>query len=159
MKYLDYEGLSYLWSKLKAYFVSKEDFIENEEVVAAALTDLNERKLDAADLPSWASNDTKPTYTANEVGALPTNTNYAGSTSVAGPANKAVSIPFGQVDSTSTATAFTATVDGITELRDGVCVYLMNGAVSSAAGYTININGLGAKPVYTTMSDASASTT
>ena len=76
MKYLDYVGLSYLWSKLKAYFVSKEDFIENEEVVAAALTDLNERKLDAADLPSWASNDTKPSYNLDEIADGTTNKAY-----------------------------------------------------------------------------------
>lgn len=69
---------------------------------------------------------------------------------------KTQSIPFGQVDSTSTSTAFTATIDGIDELRDGVCCYLRNGVVASAAGFTININGLGAKPVYSTMADATA---
>lgn len=78
--------------------------------------------------------------------------NYAGSQSAGGPANKTVSIPFGQVDSTSAATAFTATVDGITELRDGICVCLQNGVINSASGYTININNLGAKPVYNSKS-------
>ena len=72
---------------------------------------------------------------------------------------KTALIPFGQVDATSTATAFTATVPGITELRDGVCVYLRNGRVTSAAGFTINVNGLGAKPVYQTLAAASAVTT
>lgn len=61
------------------------------------------------------------------------------------------SIPYGEVDSTSTATAYTATVSGITEYYDGVCVMLKNGVVTSAAGFTININGLGAKPVYSNM--------
>ncbi len=78
--------------------------------------------------------------------------NYAGSQSAGGPANKTVSIPFGQVNSTSTATAFTATIDGITELRDGVCVCLQNGVIDSESGYTININNLGAKPVYNSKS-------
>ena len=36
-------------------------------------------------------------------------------------------IPYGAVDSTSTSTAFTATVDGITSLVDGTCVMLRNG--------------------------------
>jgi hypothetical protein len=90
-------------------------------------------------------------------GSLDSNT-YAGAQTSGGAANKAVSIPFGQVDSTSTSTAFTATVDGITELRDGVCVYLKNGIITSASGYTININNLGAKPVYHTMAAATAST-
>ena len=74
-------------------------------------------------------------------------------------AYKALSIPFGQVDSTSTSTVFTAQIDGITELRDGVCVYLKNGVVTSASGFTLNINGLGAKPVYQTLAAASRSTT
>lgn len=72
---------------------------------------------------------------------------------------RAVAIPFGQVDSTSTSTAFTATIPGITELKDGVCVFLKNGRVTSASGCTLNINGLGAKPIYNTMATATAVTT
>lgn len=68
-------------------------------------------------------------------------------------------IPFGIVDDTSTSTAFTATVEGITELRDGTCVLLKNGVVTSAEGFTININGLGAKPVYNNMAANTADTT
>ncbi len=64
-----------------------------------------------------------------------------------------VSIPFGQVDSTSTSTVFTATVENITELRDGICCYLRNDVVNSAAGYTININNLGAKSVYSSLNN------
>ena len=74
-------------------------------------------------------------------------------------AHRTASIPMGQVDSTSTATVFTATVEGITELRDGVCMWLINGVVTSASGFTININDLGAKPVYSNLSEASRSTT
>ena len=90
---------------------------------------------------------------------------YAGGTADGGTANKAASIPFGTVDSTSTATAFTATVDGITELRNGVSLYLKNTVVSSAAAstapkcWTLNINNLGAKPVYVTTAAATYSTT
>lgn len=68
-------------------------------------------------------------------------------------------IPFGTVDSTSTATAFTATVPGITALKNGTIVMLENGVVTSAAGFTININGLGAKPAYSNMSAATEETT
>ena len=74
-------------------------------------------------------------------------------------AYKTASIPYGQCDNTSTATVFTATVPGITELRDGVCMWLKNGVVTSAAGFTININNLGAKPVYNNMAAATADTT
>lgn len=74
-------------------------------------------------------------------------------------AHKTASIPMGEVDSTSTSTVFTATVDGITELRDGVCMWLTNGVVTSASGFTINVNNLGAKPVYSNLAAASRSTT
>lgn len=84
---------------------------------------------------------------------------YAGSTTAGGTANKTMAIPFGKVDSSSTSTAFTATVDGISSLSDGVCMFLMNGAVTSASGFTININSLGAKPVYSTMGASSRITT
>lgn len=74
-------------------------------------------------------------------------------------AYKAAAIPFGQVDSTSTSTVFTATVDGIDELYDGVCVWLRNGVVNSAAGCTLNINQLGAKPIYSSLASADAIST
>ena len=72
---------------------------------------------------------------------------------------RASAIPYGQVDSTSTATAFTATVPGINTLKDGVCVLLKNGVVTSASGFTINVNGLGAKPSYTNLAAATRDTT
>lgn len=72
-------------------------------------------------------------------------------------------VPSGTCDSTSTSTAYVANnVQGITALKDGVAVYLYNGVVTSAGasadvaygesvpsgkGFTLNINGLGAKPV------------
>lgn len=89
--------------------------------------------------------------TYSDVNALSNSTTYAGSPSVGGPAVYTNGIHFGVVDSTSTATVFTATVDGITSLYDGVTVMLKNGVVTSASGFTININGLGAKPVYNNM--------
>jgi hypothetical protein len=83
----------------------------------------------------------------------------SGKLDTTGNAYRAASIPFAQVDSTSTNTAFTATVPGITELRDGVCMWLRNGKVTSASGFTININGLGAKPCYSSLAAATRSTT
>jgi len=85
--------------------------------------------------------------------------NYAGSASTRGSALRAEGIPFGEVDDTSTATAFTATVPGVTELKSGTCVMLKNGVVTSASGFTVNINGLGAKPCYTNLAAATRDTT
>jgi len=102
----------------------------------------------------------KPTIpsTAAEVGALPDTTKYALSTSVGGSAKNSEGIPYGEVASTSTSTAFTATVTGITELKDGTVVMLRNGVVTSASGFTININNLGAKPVYNNMATGNSTT-
>lgn len=68
-------------------------------------------------------------------------------------------VPYAQVDDTSTSTVFTATVPGITELKNGVWMLLKNGVVTSAAGFTINVNNLGAKPSYSNMAAATADTT
>ena len=76
-----------------------------------------------------------------------------------GAAVRSASIPFGRCDDTSTATAFTATVPGITELKDGTSFWLQNGVITSASGFTININGLGAKKSYNNMTLATADTT
>ena len=72
---------------------------------------------------------------------------------------RAAGILFGEVDDTSTATAFTATIPGVTEYYDGLAIMLKNGVVTSASGFTININGLGAKHSYTNMATATADTT
>lgn len=76
-----------------------------------------------------------------------------------GASMSTMAIPKGNVDSTSTATVFTATVNGITELKTGVVMMLSNHVVTSASGFTININGLGAKPVYSNMTNATRDTT
>ena len=169
-------------------------------------------------VPSWAKQSAKPTYTAQEVGALPSSTsiptktsdltndsgfltqhqslsgyateqwvenkgyltsetdpvfgasaaagitsndidNWNGKLNADATAKKTSSIPFAVVDSTSTNKVFTATVPGITELVDGTCVLLRNSVVTSAAGFTININGLGAHPAFNNMTLATADTT
>lgn len=150
---IDIDLLTRFKSKIVALIPTKTSDLTND---SGFLTSYNETD---PTVPSWAKAASKPTYTATEVGALPSSTLYAGAAVQSGAANKAASIPMGVVDSTSTATAFTATVDGITELRDGVCCYLKNGVVTSAANCTLNINGLGAKPLYSSLAAATRSTT
>lgn len=84
---------------------------------------------------------------------------WAASDSEGGNAYTSNGILFGQIDSNSTATVMAATVPGLTRLYDGVAVYLMNGVITSASGWTLNVNGLGALPVYQTLAAASRSTT
>ena len=105
--------------------------------------------------------ENKPTIpsTAAEVGALPDDTLYAASPSVGGPATVTNGIKYGQVDGTSTATAYTAQIAGISSYYHGLTIMLRNGVVTSKAGFTINVNGLGAKPVYSSMSEATAEST
>lgn len=107
----------------------------------------------------WAKAATKPSYTASEVGALPNTTLYAGAGTAGGPATVTNGIHYAQVNSNSTSTVFTATVSGVTELYDGLTILLKNGVVTSASGFTININSLGAKPVYNNMAAAGRETT
>ena len=78
---------------------------------------------------------------------------------VDGVARSTSGILTGHVDSTSTSTAFTATIPGIADLHKGVSVWLTNGVVTSASGFTLNVNNLGAKPVYSSLAAASRSTT
>ena len=74
-------------------------------------------------------------------------------------ANWGSNIPFGTITNVS-GTDFEATVPGVTQLRDGVCAYIRNDDTNtSASGWTLNVNGLGAKPVYQSMAAASAVTT
>lgn len=85
---------------------------------------------------------------------------YAGSSSAGGPATVANGIPYGVVDGTSTKTAFTATVSGVTSLYDGLVILLKNNVVASASGCTLNVNSLGAKPIhYSTALNTGISTT
>lgn len=141
-KFLDEIGLGHLIEKIK------QTFIRWEDTSAATTIDI--------DTTPTANSDNLVTSggVKNALDAL----HYAGSPTTGGTANKTASIPFGVVDSTSTSTAYTATVDGITELRDGICVLLQNSVVTSASGFTININGLGAKPIYNNLATGNPTT-
>ena len=68
-----------------------------------------------------------------------------------GTADLTQGILFGAVDVGSAAKAMTATVEGVTELKNGVCCLIRNGVVTSASPWTLNVNGLGAKEVYSNM--------
>lgn len=73
---------------------------------------------------------------------------------------RAGAIPKVTVDSTSTSTAFTVTdAPGIIDLVDGVCIYITNNKVASATNCTLNVNGLGAKPIYMSNSASGRVTT
>lgn len=83
-------------------------------------------------------------------------TNSAITTAIANNRGK---VFYGVVDNTSTATAFTAQIPGITAYEEGLVVILKNGVVTSASGFTININGLGALPVYNNLAASTRDTT
>lgn len=56
-------------------------------------------------------------------------------------------IPFGYMDSSSTSTAYVATVPNVTTLTDGLAVYITNNVVDATGVFTLNVNNLGAKEV------------
>ena len=58
-------------------------------------------------------------------------------------------IPVGTLDRGSTSTQLVASVSGVDELSNGVVAYVSNILpLTSAAGCTLNVNGLGSKPIY-----------
>lgn len=67
-------------------------------------------------------------------------------------------LPSGGIDAGSTATVKNATVPGITSLFDGVAALVTNDATASASGVTLNINGLGAYPIYNSLDGGIVST-
>lgn len=70
----------------------------------------------------------------------------------------ATKLPIGKVDGTASSTVKTATVSGITALEDGTACYIVNDGTASASGVTLNVNGLGAKNLYNSMSGAAITT-
>lgn len=110
-----------------------------------------------ADIAAWDAKYDKP---ASGIPASDLADTYAGSATAGGAADKALGIPYGSVDSGSTATDIKASVDNFpTTLVAGVCAYIRNDVVASASGWTLNINGTGALPVYASNADASRVTT
>ena len=64
----------------------------------------------------------------------------------------------GVTDDTSTATAFTAQIAGITSYYDGLTVLIKNTKIASASGCTLNVNGLGAKIIWTSYQNVATET-
>lgn len=93
----------------------------------------------AVDLPSGGG--TARFYYPSEI-------KYAASETSGGPATRTNGLPYGVVDGTSTATAFTVTISGITTLYDGLCILVKNNVIASKADCTLNVNGLGAKRIH-----------
>ena len=63
-----------------------------------------------------------------------------------------------ETDSTSTTTLFTVTISGITALTDGLILCVKNTVGASASGCTLNLNGLGAKPIWLSEANAACTT-
>lgn len=128
-------------------------------IPASDLAQAVQASLSKADSALQSVPSTYRTAAAQDTIDAAQDTAIAGKLPANGNAYRSASIPMGQLDSTSTATVMTAQVDGITELRDGVCMWLRNGVVNSASGFTLNINGLGAKPLYGSLTESSRATT
>lgn len=74
--------------------------------------------------------------------------------------NQGAIIPYAEVDSTSQSHLYTASVEGVYELVDGMSVMLRNNVITSHEnGFYIDINNLGAKPVYSNLESNQLETT
>lgn len=173
-KFLNKRGLTHFWENIDDIKQDKLTAGTNITIAADNTISASQPTVNNATLTIQKNGTTVNTFTANASSnvtaniSVPTKTsdlvndgadNTAQYLETDETAYKTASIPYGECDSTSTATAYTATVPGITELRDGVCMLLKNGVVTSASGFTIDINGLGAKPAYSNMAAATRETT
>lgn len=111
----------------------------------ADFTDVSDTTADAVDVA-----DGEVFYSSGGVRSIGTG-KYAASPVANGNAITANGILYGHVDGTSTAKVFTAQINGVTAYYDGLTIMLYNGVITSASGYTININNLGAYGTYNNM--------
>lgn len=124
--------------------------------------DINAQAVDAGDVVA-----VKTTGSASQVSTVTqqvqqqqqTIARLVAQSSGGGSSTAAPVIPHGALDGTSTSTVMTATVQGVNTLKNGTCCYIDNGVVTSAAGVTLDVNGLGAKPLYSSQAAATAITT
>ena len=123
-------------------------FTINQNLIDDFADKINEKEKKNNKVTSWSSTTTDAHYPSEKLvkDSLDNHTHNS-------------QISYGKVDSTSTSTVFTATVQNLTSLTDGTTVMLRNGVVASASGFTLNVNDLGAKPVYNSMADATRDTT
>ena len=173
-KFLNKRGLTHFWENIDDIKQDKLTAGANITIAADNTISASQPTVNDATLTIQRNGTNVQTFTANASSnvtadiSVPTKTsdltndgsdNTAQYLETDETAYKTASIPYGQCDATSTSTVFTATVPGITALRDGACMWLKNGVVTSASGFTININNLGAKPVYNNMAAATRDTT
>lgn len=111
--------------------------------------------------PDTSADDNYSVYSKTQVDDLISDVSYTAGDGISLSDNivRTTGIPFGICDDTSTATKFTVTVPGIYKLEDGVTCMVKNGVVTSDSGFTLNVNGLGAKPCYTNLAAATRETT
>lgn len=84
MAFLDKTGLARLWANITTLINTKVDKVEGKELSTNDFTDAYKEKLEGLEnikfeesdptVPAWAKAATKPSYTAKDVGALPTST-------------------------------------------------------------------------------------
>ena len=110
-------------------------------------------------VPNWAKADTKPTYTAQEVGALPASTTIPTKTSDltndSGFIDKAMS--YGTCDTAASTMPKVCTVEtfptytdnGVTHAKEGaiIAVKFTNSDTNTTDAPELNVNGIGAKAI------------
>lgn len=142
--FLDKTGLGTLWSKIKSTFALKSEIpdstsdLTNDSGFITTETDPT--------VPSWAKAETKPTYTASEVGAA-TNTHTHGNITNAGDITATATIANGDRLVINDESASRVTNSSIT-FGTGTTTFLANngtwqtplGAVTSVNGSTGAVN-------------------
>ena len=154
-KFLDKIGAKRIWDVLVRMLAQKAD-----KASAVTRVGYNSSTKRLTQTINGSISDVVPASLIVQGGGGITSLKTINGKSLSGSGNISLPIPSGVTDDEeSTATEFVATVPGITELRNGVCCFLTNNIITSAANCTLNINGLGAKPIYLVSAAATRATT
>lgn len=188
MGYLDKDGLSRAFTKLKTLIDKKADV--SHKHVKADISDFP-AAMPASDVYSWAKASSKPSYSASEVGAVPTSRtvngkalsanitlsagdvgaaasshshNYAGSSSAGGNANWANGSTYAQYSYSDKPITTAGSGDAYTAsvsgltLVAGASFVMVPHTASTTTAPTLNVNGLGAKKIRLRLSSAPQAT-
>ena len=153
--YLDHDGLSYLWGKIKALLAGKAESghshsyndLTDKPTIPAAYTHPTSHP--ASMITGLATVATSGSY--NDLSNKPTIPSYSAATqSAAGLMSADDKKKVDGLDPITTAgdgAAYTASVPHITALTAGVSFVMVPHTVSTSTTATLNVNGLGAKQI------------
>lgn len=119
-------------------------------------------------VPAWAKAASKPSYTASEIGAVPTSRTVNGkalsanitltASDVGASATGHTHLYDTAVTTAGDGATYTATIDGIAALTAGISFIMIPHVVSTTTAPKLDLNGLGAKMIRRRISNSTTTT-